>query len=179
MAKHFCIEHDTAFFKRGKMKGYAHPIQDKDGEDTGEWCNEEEAETKPDKQTPSTDTNSSTEAQVAIKEIGEDWRAGKLEDNAREVLTYKNWIISKLGNWSSQGVEESSPTNELKVEVKPTTLEQRQRLSAIMKKWDAGEAQDILIERWHTNETKHLNFEQMEDFLTKLEKPIEPEEIPF
>ena len=30
----FCKEHDTQWFKRGKMRNYAHPI-----EGTGDWCN--------------------------------------------------------------------------------------------------------------------------------------------
>jgi hypothetical protein len=33
---HYCAEHDTAWFKRGSMRGYAHPI---DGQ-PGKWCNE-------------------------------------------------------------------------------------------------------------------------------------------
>jgi hypothetical protein len=33
--EHWCEKHQTKWFKRGKMKGYAHPIGD-----TGEWCNE-------------------------------------------------------------------------------------------------------------------------------------------
>ncbi len=37
MRRHYCSEHDTEFFKKGRMRGYAHPI----GE-TGEWCNEPE-----------------------------------------------------------------------------------------------------------------------------------------
>lgn len=34
---HYCSEHETVFFKKGNMRGYAHPIGD-----TGEWCNEPE-----------------------------------------------------------------------------------------------------------------------------------------
>jgi len=34
---HYCGEHGTNFFKKGKMKAYAHPIGD-----TGEWCHEHE-----------------------------------------------------------------------------------------------------------------------------------------
>jgi len=34
-AEHWCAEHNTAYFKRGKMKSFAHPIGD-----TGEWCHE-------------------------------------------------------------------------------------------------------------------------------------------
>ncbi|KKN70438.1 hypothetical protein LCGC14_0431330 [marine sediment metagenome] len=33
----YCDEHNTAFFKTGKMRGYAHPI--KEGEETVGWCN--------------------------------------------------------------------------------------------------------------------------------------------
>jgi len=39
---HFCEEHGVPFFKKGKMKSYAHKI-----EETGEWCNEETAEPAP------------------------------------------------------------------------------------------------------------------------------------
>lgn len=34
-SQHWCKEHDCAFFMKGKMKSYAHPIGD-----TGEWCHE-------------------------------------------------------------------------------------------------------------------------------------------
>jgi len=34
---HWCSEHETVFFKKGKMKGYAHPIGK-----TGVWHNEPE-----------------------------------------------------------------------------------------------------------------------------------------
>ena len=33
--QHWCDIHDTEFFKRGAMKGYAHKV-----EETGKWCNE-------------------------------------------------------------------------------------------------------------------------------------------
>ena len=42
MAEHWCKEHKQPFFKKGKMKGFAHPILDDDGEPTGVWCNEKE-----------------------------------------------------------------------------------------------------------------------------------------
>ena len=42
--EHYCTVHNTEFFKRGKMRGYAHPLQDENGEDTGEWCNEKDLE---------------------------------------------------------------------------------------------------------------------------------------
>lgn len=40
-AEHWCYEHNTAFFKKGKMKSYAHPIQDSD-----QWCYEHKTEPK-------------------------------------------------------------------------------------------------------------------------------------
>ncbi len=49
MAEHFCKEHHTQWFKTGKMKTYAHPILDGDGNPIKEngkqiWCNEPEKE---------------------------------------------------------------------------------------------------------------------------------------
>ena len=38
---HYCSKHDVTFFKKGKMRGYAHPLQDDEGNDTREWCNED------------------------------------------------------------------------------------------------------------------------------------------
>jgi hypothetical protein len=40
--EHWCKEHNTAFFMRGKMKSYAHPIGD-----TGEWCHEHKEKAAP------------------------------------------------------------------------------------------------------------------------------------
>lgn len=39
---HWCVTHNIAFFKAGKMKGYAHKI-----EETGKWCNEPERAEEP------------------------------------------------------------------------------------------------------------------------------------
>jgi len=41
--QHWCKEHDTSFFMKGRMKAYAHPIGD-----TGQWCHEHN-EKPPDK----------------------------------------------------------------------------------------------------------------------------------
>lgn len=55
-SEHFCQEHEVVFFKKGKMKGYAHKI-----EGTDEWCNE--LETPPEapqsaREAPKQETNS-------------------------------------------------------------------------------------------------------------------------
>ena len=35
----FCVEHQQAWFKKGAMKGYAHPIKDAEGA-VIDWCNQ-------------------------------------------------------------------------------------------------------------------------------------------
>jgi hypothetical protein len=37
---HYCDKHATPFFMKGNMKNYGHPILDKDGKETGKWCQE-------------------------------------------------------------------------------------------------------------------------------------------
>ena len=49
MSEHYCTEHRTVWFKKGAMKGYAHPIE---GTDPTQWCNEPTEET-PKKETAS------------------------------------------------------------------------------------------------------------------------------
>lgn len=41
---HYCSIHNMVFFKKGGMRGYAHPIQGENGMDTGKWCNEKDLE---------------------------------------------------------------------------------------------------------------------------------------
>jgi hypothetical protein len=36
---YFCMEHDAAWFQRGRMRGFAHPIKDAEGNETRQWCN--------------------------------------------------------------------------------------------------------------------------------------------
>ena len=95
--EHWCEEHQTKFFKRGKMKVYAHPIGD-----TGKWCSEQKEQPKaPDIK----------QAEKDIEELfgdGEikpppkpsspqeelyDWIAGNMKwANSRSV---RSWIINK------------------------------------------------------------------------------------
>ena len=68
---YFCTEHQAVFFKKGKMKGHAHPIGD-----TGNWCNmpegQDEVELPEETQTESKykadpDKITSIEKQSALK----------------------------------------------------------------------------------------------------------------
>jgi len=58
MADFWCKEHKVAFFKKGGMKGFAHPIGD-----TGKWCNMPEGQ-EPESQEPEV---ASTTAKVATQ----------------------------------------------------------------------------------------------------------------
>lgn len=126
MAEHWCKEHQTLFFKKGKMKDYAHPILDEHGEPTGKWCNEPKADVVAKTFEPSRggSTNDSIESQVAIKEIGLDWREGKLPDDSNEVKVYRLWIRQKtvagLGGINPPLEGEAQASQKLvAVEVKP------------------------------------------------------------
>lgn len=51
MSEHWCAKHKTAFFKKGRMDHYAHPIKDaqgntiKDAKGKDLWCNEDDLTT--------------------------------------------------------------------------------------------------------------------------------------
>ncbi|KKM21252.1 hypothetical protein LCGC14_1637300 [marine sediment metagenome] len=190
MSEHECEKHGVKFFKTPKMKGYAHPIE---GTDPTEWCNEAGDSTeKPPVKQQATQTGkareykadpektSSIERQVAVIHSGP-LAKNKIEmpDDPLVSAAY-NWAMSQLQHSSSQG----APSEDDKIpEPEKATTEQRQRLSAVMKKVDHKRAKDILVDRWTTNETKHLSREQMEDFILQLhkeaEQTVEPSELPF
>jgi len=89
MAEHYCKIHETVFFKKGKMPGYAHPVKNDNGETIG-WCNEpKEGDTPPVEKTESVPPAQVVEKpgepkpEIAPqergmwwKEVGENFRAG-------------------------------------------------------------------------------------------------------
>ena len=58
-------------------------------------------------------TRVSIEAQVAIKEIGENWRIGKFVDTDKELEIYRIWIIDRLNKSLFGGKSEVSPPKEI------------------------------------------------------------------
>jgi len=77
--EHWCEEHQTNFFKRGKMKSYAHPIGD-----TGGWCHEHTPESpqstrKPSKAETGALPNANTEIPVEDK-------AAELAEQVKDML---------------------------------------------------------------------------------------------
>jgi len=99
MAEHWCKEHQMAWFKKGKMRGYAHPILDEDGEKTDNWCNEpkSEVESKPPESPRSGSTNDSIESQVAFKGMIELIVADKIAANSPTGIATIVWAITRLG----------------------------------------------------------------------------------
>ena len=76
-AEHWCSEHQTLFFKKGRMKNFAHKI-----EGTDNWCNEEEQKAAP----AATEASSTAPATSASSSIHVDMAT--LFDNL------------KAGNWA-------------------------------------------------------------------------------
>ena len=193
MAEHWCKEHQQVWFKKGKMKGYAHPIKEVSGEDTGEWCNEPETKEDKPKQTKpvrDTSTNASIEAQVAVKAITELRVAGLIDPNSQLAVTAENWIISKLQYWSSQGeevTETGASTNEASdvPTEKMITEEQIERIKEVAKKyeWNLPAYTKLMKEAYGLTNYKKLNALQAEDLIKRLTEgeglTKEPEDIPF
>ncbi len=130
MTEHFCVKHQTPFFKKGKMRGYAHPIVDEEGKPTGEWCNEPDEEpkpakvqpaekipipkdTKPEKSNllPAPSREDSIESQTAYKGLIELMVAGiiKPEDNiGKRVLAWGLVRLGKMPPDIAQAITEAS-----------------------------------------------------------------------
>lgn len=93
MSEHWCPIHNTAFFKKGNMKSYAHPMKDENGNTTG-WCNEPEkaepkAEPKEDKPfipAINPEKQASIEAQNARTNLTNLLVAGKLTEASIKAL---------------------------------------------------------------------------------------------
>ena len=92
MSGHYCSDHETTFFKKGRMKNYAHPIGD-----TGEWCNEPEGggDPIPEEKKSVTEVNPQ-ELGLAHKLLSDAWIAGFIDENLPDgkemVLKHKLWM---------------------------------------------------------------------------------------
>lgn len=84
--QHWCKEHDTAFFKRGKMKAYGHPIE---GTDPVEWCHEHTE--KGVKELPPPDLPHATEATTP-------------EPTSKSIIDL-DWLKESLATLQKKGIE--------------------------------------------------------------------------
>ncbi len=91
MAEHYCTEHNTVFFKKGGMKGFAHPIGD-----TGKWCNEPEStESIPESPEKPIQRSNGQNKSFAIAYAKDLAVAGKIE--ADKILSYAE-VFSRYMN---------------------------------------------------------------------------------
>lgn len=191
---HYCVIHKVPFFKKGKMRNYAHPIE---GTDPVEWCNEEEKTEEKVTETPtekpahiptkpfqrgSPEERSSIESQVAFKGIVE-LLVGKVIDLKHPLTqTVINYASSKLSNWSSMGPVEEAET----IEGLIVTKEQLKKIANLAK--DKGYTPDlavsVMIRKFNIANSKQLTEKQADEFIKLLEagyglKEVEPRDIPF
>lgn len=109
----FCQEHQEPFFKKGKMKNYAHPIGD-----TGEWCNAPEGAAEEPQAKAQTDnmskqewndrdsnTRNSIEGQKAADLTTQLWISDKLKDNDVRVEALLSWLLVALAKNMPDKVE--------------------------------------------------------------------------
>ena len=104
--EHYCKEHGTFFFKKGKMKSYAHPI-----EDTGKWCSEHTSNQPPKVKTePAHNSEPDFEQAEKDKELWDGEPPAQVGDEDIRTLqtTIKNagWDNFRLGKYlKEKGVE--------------------------------------------------------------------------
>ena len=102
MSEHYCTVHKTPWFKKGNMRGYAHPIKDASGTTT-EWCNEPEATPqaapeKPFEPAINQQKQSSIEAQNALTNLTNLAIAGILPEHYHNRLCVA--LLGRTGlNW--------------------------------------------------------------------------------
>ena len=188
----FCQEHQTAFFKKGKMKNYAHMIKDENGEDTGEWCNApagfaEETATSTDNMSKEewadkdTRTRHSIEGQKAADLTTQLWIAEKLKDNDTRVEALLSWLLIAIKQNMPDKVEIVVETNkpfggeDIKALLNNAKITQKQASEILTEKFKITKQSSVMkmIEgldkvqlKWFMDEiTRHLG--------------IPPEDIPF
>ncbi len=200
---HYCVTHDTVFFKKGKMPHYAHPI-DGEFDDNGKqvWCNEPEETEKPLKEKTGYKADpekmSSIETQNALSNIVSLMVAGiiKKEDPLGQAAI--SYAASKLSKWYSQGEIEEVPSPE-PTESKSRGIEpegkgnlpkeklcspkQRADIFAMSKEkgYTAELALSIMTRLYHKTSSTTLTSQEADDFIKVLEsgKYLKKEDAPF
>ena len=98
---HYCSTHKTVWFKRGRMRNYAHPIKGADGKDTGEWCNEPEREAQGEAQ-------ENTQREDSIEEASAEATKGRLAtkaeliDNINKGFDVLEWDTERIDAFLSK-----------------------------------------------------------------------------
>jgi len=120
-AEHWCKEHNTAFFMRGKMKSFAHPIGD-----TGEWCHEHKEDPAKKSGQEATDAWLDDPPQAKSVSVG-DIPKDSLEIQRDDMF---NYIAEKKG-WKNTKTARSWIVNACKIEDKRIDTEPQKVLQEV------------------------------------------------
>ena len=145
----------------------------------------------PKNEKPTDHREQSIEAQVAIKEIGECWRADKMKGNDPEVLVYRAWILDKLNhkgvkNEDAKVPEDSEDTTEPPTgevsghsggeEPEPTTKAERiERCRELATQANRGS--NYLKAKYKTTDINRLTIAQLTELEQDLQGQIEASEF--
>lgn len=200
MAEHWCKEHQTNWFKKGAMKGFAHPILDANGEPTGKWCNEPKSEPK-EKEKPFTyspEKSASIERQVAVKiafdscaenepmaetlaraESIYQWihngvkpttHAVKETEKAIGVATPKSSPSKGEGEPNNKPTKPSPESEALEPKLEPITTEQKLRLQELQKRL-LGRMKELTEEwGWNIKAISKLTKDQADHLIEVMDK---------
>ena len=152
MAEHWCKEHGVAFFKKGNMKGWAHPIVDENGESTGKWCNEPKEQTqtgglKADISQRFNRGKSEEELELSRRSFALSYAKDLVvahEENKENILARAKEFYDWLKNEPTEPKESSKPAS-------PATAEQKKQLAEFEKK-RPGRIAEIMKEQGFTRE---------------------------
>ena len=157
MAEHWCKEHGVAFFKKGNMKGYAHPILDENGDATG-WCNEPKEQTqtgglKADISQRFNHGKSPEELELSRRSFALSYAKDLVvahEENKENILARAKEFYDWLKNEPTEPKEIISPKESSKP-ASPATAEQKKQLAEFEKK-RPGRIAEIMKEQGFTRE---------------------------
>lgn len=113
--EHWCEKHLTHWFKKGKMKGFAHPIGD-----SGEWCNEEtkqESSPEPSQDAPQATTAPPTPASnQSVPKVSEATYKVLLEAKDNAVVTNAGLASEiKSRGWTAKSAKELTEPQALEI----------------------------------------------------------------
>lgn len=192
MAEHWCKEHQQVWFKKGKMKGYAHPVLDENGEQVYDeegkaiWCNEPvEEKPKSKKETESPERQMSIEWQNAYGNAALVVQTKYMFPDDQLINAAYNYGLSKLTNWGSLG----NPPKETKGEAPEIPQITRKQLKELADKngYKDSDVTAIIQRIFKVENATKLDAGQRFELSNILKqgkyKPepeeLEPDEVPF
>ncbi|KKM79144.1 hypothetical protein LCGC14_1352900 [marine sediment metagenome] len=124
--QHWCKEHDTAFFKKGKMNSFAHPIE---GTEPTEWCYERSKK-------PEAVVADTAQAQKDTEEL---WG-----DEKSESLVNLDWLKESLTSLQEKGIKAYSDESMLSYIRMTYKGIEGETINEIASKLDKGQAKHLV-----------------------------------